>query len=148
MAFLPTTPDHGTAATEKLDPLPHEDLMVPAADRIEAEVSVVIDVGHHHTDLVDVSREHDPGPAVRIDRRERVSAHVLLYRIGELFRFGAPERGRGPIRKPRARGVEQRLQERRVIRGSWSRKSSSAGRDRARDILLRESDSDDREEWG
>ena len=61
MARLPTTPVTGPCAAQQDHPLSHEDLVVPAADGVEAEVALLIDVGHHHADLIDVAGQHEPG---------------------------------------------------------------------------------------
>jgi hypothetical protein len=74
--------------------------MIPAANRIEAQVTFVIDVCHHDPDLVDMPREHEPGRAIGIQRGKGVAAHIGVYRIGELCGFCPPH--------PRGSGLERR----------------------------------------
>ena len=114
---------HLALPPEQTDSLPDEHLVVPPADGIEAEEAVLVDVGDHHSDLVDVTGEHDAGSALRIDGREGVARGIGQHLVGETFRFGTPGfRGRR-LEGGRAGGVEQGLEERQGLRahGRWPR---------------------------
>jgi hypothetical protein len=93
MARFPMTPGTGTVATEQEDPLSHEDLMVPSADSLETQVSIVIDVGDHYPNLIDVAGEHDSGGPLRVDHREGIAADVRTHAIGKALGFVAPDSG-------------------------------------------------------
>src|SRR2546427_5823039 len=67
---------HGLLRAEDHDALAHEHLRVPAADRGEVEVPLVVDVRYLEPDLVDVTRQHQPRPALGVERRDRVAVDV------------------------------------------------------------------------
>src|SRR6185503_18592402 len=90
---FPNDPRYRAVATEQEDPLSHEDLMVPSADSLETQVSLVIDVGDHYPDLIDVASEHDSGGSLGIEYSERIAADVRAHAIGEALGFGTPDSG-------------------------------------------------------
>ena len=62
---LPTTPGIGPSRVEDLEPLADEHDRVPAADRREPQVAVVVDVVDDQPDLVDVAGDRQHRPVAR-----------------------------------------------------------------------------------
>src|SRR5829696_1297580 len=102
--------DDLAAVGEQPDALPHEDLRIPAAHACKSEHAAILDVGDHHSYLVDVSREHDLRLPPRAYRGKRV-AHPVPAHLGEFRRFLPPDPGGGLLVTTRSRGREQPLQE-------------------------------------
>ena len=89
-----------------LDPLADQDLRVPAADRQEPRVALLVDVGDRQPDLVDVADDRDQRPVagaghagdrgadpVGLELRERggVAPHLRRRRLVSRGRRGAQE---------------------------------------------------------
>ena len=53
------TPVSGTALGPDGEVLAEQDLHVPAADGLDVEIAVVVDVLHHQGDLIAVAGQHD-----------------------------------------------------------------------------------------
>ncbi len=104
--------DHRPCAAQQNHPLSDEDLMVPPADGVEAEVALRIDVRHHHADLIDVAGKHQAGRGVRVDGGKGVAADIGMHRVGELARLGPPYPGGCRLEGRGTRRVQQRFQER------------------------------------
>ena len=85
---------HEAVPAAHLDPLADEDLRVPAADRLEVEEALLVDVGDDQADLVDVA---DDGEQRRplADPGDRGAEPVGRER-GERSRL-APDLGRRPL---------------------------------------------------
>jgi hypothetical protein len=130
--------DAGDRATapQQLHPLTDEHLRVPPADGIEADESLVVDVGDHDADLVDVTGQHHPRPPARIQGGVGVPGHVRADLVRERFRLPPPCPGRCGLEGGGARRVEQGLEKREGFRrhGEYSggcgfgRRSSSRKR--------------------
>ena len=109
--LLADHPRDGAGPAQQLHPLAHEDLVVPAADRIEAEVAVIVDVGDHHADLVDVAGQHDARRRLGIDGGEGVAAHVRVHPFGEAAGLLPPRAGGQDLEGRWTGSVEQASQE-------------------------------------
>jgi hypothetical protein len=59
-------------------PLAHEDLDIPSPDGVEAQISLVIDMGDHDPDFVYVAGEHEPWRTTGAEAGERISRHIRL----------------------------------------------------------------------
>src|SRR4029079_7070855 len=80
--------------TEDAEPLPDDDLVVPAAERSEPEEAFLVDVGDDEPDLVDVPGKEDFWRRGIVRRRfdpgKGVAEHVVHDLIGEGLRFLSP----------------------------------------------------------
>ncbi len=98
--------EHGAVLGLHLDPLADQDLGVPATDRAEVDEALLVDVGDHEPDLVDVTDDGDQrrclGFADRGDRRADAVEGELREACGL-----APHGGRGRLVAGGARGREQ-----------------------------------------
>ena len=93
--FLPTTPVIGPSRVSSTTPLADEDLGVPAADRPEPQIALVVDVGHDQPDLVDVAHDHQASrgllePVLGRHPRERRAQDVGAD-LGEVARRLQPD---------------------------------------------------------
>src|SRR5690606_31553304 len=80
------------------------------ADPAEIEEPLLIDMGHHQADLIDMAREHDPRLTTRADGGEGVAAHIRRDLIGETLGLGPPDPRRRCLEPARRRCVQQLLQ--------------------------------------
>ena len=102
IGFLPTTPVTGPSAVSSDDALADQDLRVPAADRPEPQVALVVDVGDDQPDLVDVAhheqarRARASKPCFGATRASGVPITSVLTSANALGRV-APHRGGGGL---------------------------------------------------
>ena len=82
-------------APEEADALRDEYLRVPAANRADVHIALVIDVGDDHPDLVDVAGEHDRRAARRVHDCHRVAGHIGVHLSREAARLLPPDGGGG-----------------------------------------------------
>lgn len=98
-----------TAPRQKRYPLPDEYLGVPAADRIEPEVPLVVNVHDHQADFVNVSSEHERSGALRPsrNRRKRIPVDVRADSLRKGLGLRPPAPGGAGLETRRARRIEQ-----------------------------------------
>jgi hypothetical protein len=94
--LAPDDADHGALAGLDLDPLADEDLRVPAADRREVEEALLVDVGDHEPDLVDVAEDREQRLRVGLPDRRDARADPVRADLGERRRL-APDGGGGRL---------------------------------------------------
>jgi hypothetical protein len=91
------------ALAEEAQPLPHEHLRVPPADRADVDEPLGVDVRDDDADLVDVTGEHHRGPARgALDRGQRIARDVAAD-AREAGRLLAPHACRRRLEPGRAR---------------------------------------------
>ena len=94
----------------RVSALADEDLVVPAADRLEPEVPVVVDMRDHDADLVDVALDHHRWAGPR-EARIGVAHRIDDDLVGEGGGLVAPGARRLVLEPGRAGGRQQPLQE-------------------------------------
>jgi hypothetical protein len=107
-------------------PAGDHDPVVPA-DRVEVEEAVLVHVGYHQPDLVDVAGEHEDGVALRVERRDPVAEPVGAVNVGVRFDVAVEDFLRLLLVAGRRSGVEQVDQELGggcLFRHPWSQPAS------------------------
>src|SRR4051812_3590906 len=95
---------------DEAESLPDENLRIPAPDRLNVAVSLIIDVADDDSDFIDVSGEHDGRRTAAIHFRETVARDITAY-FRELLCLIAPHFCGRRLETGWARGIEQLLQE-------------------------------------
>ena len=110
IGFLSDDPEHIAFAAGEAEALSDENLRIPAADRLDVGVALIIDVVDDDADLVDMARQHHRRVAVAIHLGETVAGDIAAH-FCKLFCVLAPDFGGRGLEARRARGVEELLQE-------------------------------------
>jgi hypothetical protein len=87
--------------------LPQQDLNIPAADRLDIEEAILVDVLHHQADLIAVAGEHDARLAARVQDRKDVAVAVRAHFIRIGTGPGADHLLHGTFEAGRAGGLEK-----------------------------------------
>ena len=107
---MPTTAKRIALPADESKTLADEYLWIPAADRLDVAVALIIDVVDDDADLIDVAGEHDRRTTVALHFREAVAGDVAAH-LRELLRLVAPDFGGRGLEARRSGSVEQLLEE-------------------------------------
>src|SRR6266704_157545 len=86
--FSDDAEDIAVAGAES-ETLSNQHLRIPAADRLDVRVALVVDVADDHADLVDVTGQHDRRLAFAVYLGEAVAGDVAAD-FSEFFRLFTP----------------------------------------------------------
>jgi len=101
--------EHLTFAADEAETLPDQHLRIPAANRLDVGVALVVDVIDDDADLIDVAGQHDYRLAAAIHLCQAVAGDVATH-LREFLCVVAPQlRGRG-LEAGRTRRIEEFLQ--------------------------------------
>jgi hypothetical protein len=106
-------PDAVAIARQDPESLADQHLRVPPADPVEVEKAVVVDVRHHHPDLVDVAGEHHGGATAPRHLGRDASLHVGadVLHAGDGGGLFAPHTAGAHLEAGGSGGVEKGAQE-------------------------------------
>jgi len=86
-----------------------------AAEELEVEVALVVDVRDDQADLVDMAREHERRPAGAFERRDAVADGILRVGVGRLLDVLVDHLLGGELMARRGLRREEVLEEGRVV---------------------------------
>ena len=89
--------EHRTLAGQDVQAAAGGDDLVVAAEELEVQVALVVDVGDDESDLVDVAGEHQGRAAVALEGRDAVADGVLRVGVRRLLNVAVDHRLRGEL---------------------------------------------------
>src|SRR5687767_15625752 len=102
--------EHLAVPADEAQPLPDQHLGIPAADRLDVGVALVVDVRDDHADLVDVAGQHDRRFALSVHFSDAIAGDIAAN-FCELARLVAPDLGWSGLEAGWSGRIEQRSEE-------------------------------------
>ena len=88
--FFADDAEHLAVATDETQTLSDQHLWIPATDRLDVGVALIVDVVDDDADLVDVTGQHDRWLAFAADLGEAVAGDIAAH-FREFFRLFPPD---------------------------------------------------------
>jgi hypothetical protein len=85
--------EHIASSSRDSDSLADDDSIVPSANLIEPKEALIVDVGDHQPDLVDVTLDHDFRTSFVLHAGKGVAEHITKDLVGESRCFFPPNSG-------------------------------------------------------